>query len=403
MTVLVCITLTAQTGNVTKIDKNITLNNGDKQIKVTVKGNGSDLDAIVKNEIAKEMKIQMTGSNDEDDNGPFMGIFSEDLTLAQAAQKNYHEFYGIVITGIGSNSPAQQYKLMVDDILMKIDDNKITEKDQLLKVMQSYKAGDSVQLTIFRNGEQKVIPFVLGSKSKSEVASSTTSVTIPKKKSHSVGYGGGMWTPIWFMLDTDDVNHIIDHIGGDLASGFDNIPKDGIFMNGGAGKGTVGKGFFIGGMGAGYKLEKKYNVADTTHKMTYDVGFGGVTLDKRIHIAHHLTGSLGFMLGGGHQNINIVKYKYVSPSGYDWNDIGYVDLNKQMVHLKRNYIVFQPKTEVIYNLLSWLAIRGEVGYMMGYSSQDGWVVMNDGDAQVSHSPNSTFNGLTFSIGPWVGF
>jgi hypothetical protein len=354
----------------------------------------------------KNIEITMFGENDNENSGAFMGVFTEDLTLDQAYQKGYREMYGILVTGIGPNSPAQKYKLMVDDILMKINDNKITNKDQLLKIIQSYAPDDAAQLTVFRNGAEMSIPFVFGSKGGSEKSSGA--MMIPggsKKKSHSVGYGGGTWTPIWFMLNTDDVNQILANTHDNLGSGYKKISDKGLFLNGGAGKGNIGKGYFIGGMGAGYELEKNYrDGADSTHKMKYEVSFGGVTLDKRIHIAQHVTGSLGFLLGGGQQTIDVVRQRYLFPDGgYNWDNISSVNLNKDEVKMKRSYFVFQPKAEVLYHLVSWMAIRGEVGYTLGYSGKDGWEVVNDHNAQVTNSPNSSFDGWTFSIGPWFGF
>ncbi len=363
--------------------------------------NAGNMDPKVK----KNIQITMTNDSDEEDGGAFIGIFTDDMTLDQAYQKGYRELFGILITGISQGSPAQKYKLMVDDILMKIDANNIANKDQLLKILQSYAPGDTAHFTIFRNKEQLVIPFVLGSKSKPvENVPGTISITT-KKKSHSVGYGGGSWTPVWFMLNTDDVNYALKHVKNNMGSDFKEISNKGLFLNGGAGKGNVGKGFFIGGMGAGYQLKRNYlDVDDSTHKMRYAVSFGGVTLDKRFHIAKHITGSIGFLLGGGEQSLVITEERSVSPTGgYHWDDISSVNLVKNEVNMKRGYIVFQPKTELIYNLLSWLAIRGEVGYMMGYSSQDGWIVTNNHDAQVKNSPNTSFDNLTFSIGPWFGF
>jgi hypothetical protein len=356
----------------------------------------------------QNIEVKVTKSNSGDD-GPFMGVFTEDMTLDQAAQKGYHEMYGILITGVSPNTPAQKYKLMVDDILMKIDDNKITNKDQLLKVMQSYAPKDSAQLTVFRNGTQMTIPFVFGSKKGVEQESGAVTVSgSPKKTQHSVGYGGGTWTPIWFMLDMDDVNHIVSSVKVDdeyIGSAFKNISNKGLFFNGGAGKGNVGKGYFIGGMGAGYEVTKTYrDNSGNTHRMNYEASFGGVTLDKRVYIAPHVTGSLGFLLGGGSQTVDVVRQQYTFPDGnYDWTNISTVNLVKDEVKLRRTYLVFQPKAELMYHFLSWLAIRGEVGYMVGSSSQDGWLVANDHNSQVTNSPNTPLSGWTYSIGPWFGF
>jgi hypothetical protein len=197
-----------------------------------------------------ELRISLGMSGKGSDKSAFMGVFSDDLTLEKAGELKYHEYYGVLITGLSPNGPAQKYKLMADDILMQIGDTKITDKSHMMKVLQSYAPGDSTQLTVFRAGETLTLNFVFGSRQDDEENVTVTRNKIIKR-TRSVGGGGGTWMPIFFAIDTKDASNFITR-----DPNFDALNKDGILLMGGGGKGNVGKGFFIGGMGAGYQLDK---------------------------------------------------------------------------------------------------------------------------------------------------
>lgn len=168
-------------------------------------------------------------------------------------------------------------------------------------------------------------------------------------------------------------------------------------MNGGAGRGHIGNGFFIGGVGAGY--EYKARDPNTDASIIYEVSFGGATLDKRFLIAPGFGASLGVMLGGGgHQ----LRYSQTQ-SGFTWPEI-FTGSNFTAT-LKREYLVVQPRAELMLRLVDWLSLRAEVGYVYGLPTYDGWKVdsTTGDDFQIPGSPNTPFHGLSFSVGPWIGF
>jgi hypothetical protein len=59
----------------------------------------------------------------------------------------------------------------------------------------------------------------------------------------------------------------------------------------------------------------------------------------------------------------------------------------------------------MYRVLSWLGLRAEVGYTYGYSLTKDWRVRGlAGESfEVSGSPDTPFQGMTATIGPWFGF
>jgi len=294
-------------------------------------------------------------------------------------------------------SPAWTYRLQEDDILIKLDDKDVTNNAVFDKQRKLYRSGDTVALELFRSGEIVKVDFTFGSR---QAKNALKEGEKPTRKKLSAGYGGGSWLPLWISTDLEDVNYLLGNMG------FRKLNEDGLLLQGGGGKGPIGKGFFIGGAGYGYtKTGKVQDATDESYHigMNYTNAFGGVTLDKRIPITKNFISSVGFMLGGGGHSLEIMK----SNSDYDWDNWSSTFLNSQNTHteITRHYLLVQPKAELMFRLLSWLAIRGEVAYVYGYAPSDGWKVKGTGNEtiDIKHSPNTEYQGLTFSVGPWFGF
>jgi hypothetical protein len=219
------------------------------------------------------------------------------------------------------------------------------------------------------------------------------------------GYGGGGYMPIWFVPDFSDLNTVITDLG------FAELPDYGVLLHGGGGKGPVGNGWFIGGMGAGYSMDRKiqYTINEITNpeevirRMQFKTSFGGVTFDKRLKLSEKFMSGVGFLIGGGGKVLEVSQ----SSGVYDWDTIGtdFSSGDNGYFRLKKRYLVFQPKAMLHYRLTPWLSLRGELGYYMGFSFKNGWEVeIADDTFDVLESPDSNFyDGLTFSIGPWFGF
>ncbi|MDD3050945.1 MAG: PDZ domain-containing protein [Candidatus Cloacimonetes bacterium] len=341
-------------------------------------------------------------------NDAFMGILPAEMTLVDAVNLGYTEFYGILVNGVVPNSSAKFHRILKNDIIMQIDAKKVENMSVFSVILSEYHPGDTIEVKLFRNKEVRIIKMTLGIRgvdydrflagdfSVNEKNSYLFTEKYDKHQKKSVGYGGGSWIPVWFTPDYEEINKKIAEIG------FKEIKKDGIFLNGGGGQGNIGQGFFLGGMGAGYSKE----LTSGTRKMAFSVGYGGITLDKRFAITSKIVSSLGFMLGWGGYKIRVTN----TNGSYNWDDIaGIVENNNSEVYasgfeMQKNFILFQPKFVTMYRMLSWLSIRAEVGYMMGYSYYDGWVAKNLSDTiEIENSPDTSFNGFTFTIGPWFGF
>jgi len=332
---------------------------------------------------------------------PVMGVYLDDIDFEDAYEMHYDYNYGVLLDGVVKGGPADKAGLMKGDIIMEFDGVKARFEDRLTSLIKSKHVGDKVEAKFFRDEKIMTTTLILGSrkpKKEEEYEEITKEGKVIRKKKLSVGYGGGSWIPVWYMPKDkfEDVNEII------TSCGFTKLREDGLFLNGGGGKGMIGKGWFIGGMGAGYSIDRK--IIDTTgvKRMIFSTGYGGVTLDKRIPISRKLISAIGFMLGwGGHT----IEFSNIGET-YDWDsvDTQFTSSKNNYIKMEKSYIMFQPKIACLYKLTPWLGIRAEAGYLFSYSYHSGWnAKICDDTFEVKNSPETSYDGYTFTIGPWFGF
>lgn len=333
------------------------------------------------------------------DDAAYFGLYLEDLTFPKAQSLNYPHTYGVLITGVVKDSPSWHYRLREDDIIMQINGKQTTNNATLDKISQSLRANDQISIVIFRDGKVESLDMTVGSRS----ATAKTSTTgVPKKRKLSAGYGGGSWIPMWIDLDMGDINDLISH--EDL--GFTKVREDGILQQGGGGKFPIGRNFFLGGQFTSFNdNKKKTNLTDPNYHIWLRQRnmMGGVTLDRRIPITSKFISSVGFLVGGANHELEFLN----TDSNYDWDTLPGTIPSSNNTHflLKKSFLVVQPRAELLYMFLPWLGLRAEAGYVAGYPLTQDWRVkgLQNESYEVSHSPDTKYEGLTLTIGPWFGF
>jgi len=343
-------------------------------------------------------KIQISYSGEYNADSPLLGVYLADMTFQDAYEMHYDYNYGVLISGVVPGGGAQQAGLMKGDIIMEFGGQKARYESQLSTMIKSKKVGETVDIVFFRNEQIYETRAVLQSRQKPKIDEKTGEIIVEKKHKLDAGGGGGSWIPMWFVDKNkfEDVNAIIDSMG------FSKLRDNGMFLNGFGGKGNIGKNWFLGGMGEWYSVDRKKIINAGERRMKYSLGFGGVTLDKRIMLSKNLATSLGFMLGWGGQTL---EFSQVCETP-DWDDLDtqFTDGKNSYVKFEKSYILFQPKFEVLYRLTDWLGIRAAVGYMLSYSYHSGWNAnICDDIFEVTNSPDTKLDGMTISIGPWFGF
>ena len=90
---------------------------------------------------------------------PFLGVRYRIINNQEAVAKGWLEGAGVVEVIAGS--PAEQGGVEVGDIIIKIDGEKITEKNDLATIVGKKKVGDKLELSVWREGEEKKMTVVL--------------------------------------------------------------------------------------------------------------------------------------------------------------------------------------------------------------------------------------------------
>ncbi|MCD8479911.1 MAG: PDZ domain-containing protein [Candidatus Cloacimonetes bacterium] len=342
--------------------------------------------------------INRTGGKEASD-AAYFGLYLEDLTFPKAQTLNYKGNIGVLVTGVVRDSPAWNYRIQEDDIILSVHNKEVTNYAAFERIRKALRAGDVATIVVFRDGKTESFDMTIGSRGSS--SGSTPVPQTPTKKKLSPGYGGGTWVPLWMELDMTDINDLIT----DPALGFGAFPMSIYCNKAWAAKLPVGKGYFLGGQITWYEDSKRKNVADSNYHvwLQYSSTMGGVTLDKRIPITKNVTASMGLMVGGANHELEFVN----TDANYDWDSLPNIITGSNNTHFKlsKGYLIAQPRAELLVRFLPWLGIRAEGGYAYGINLRENWRVIGMGEEEyeVSGSPNTKYEGITFTVGPWFGF
>jgi serine protease Do len=92
----------------------------------------------------------------------FIGIEFIDLTPAVLQALGLDEAQGVAITEVVVDSPAEEAGLQENDIIIQIGDVAIEDSGDLSTALLEYRAGDEVEITVIRDGEEETVTLTLG-------------------------------------------------------------------------------------------------------------------------------------------------------------------------------------------------------------------------------------------------
>ena len=93
---------------------------------------------------------------------PWLGVQGEDFSYFY--QRFYRVPRGIYITSVESGSPAQAAGLTGGDIITTADGTSVSDMDDLNSLLYAHSVGDTMRLTIYRNGYQGDVTVTLTEK-----------------------------------------------------------------------------------------------------------------------------------------------------------------------------------------------------------------------------------------------
>ncbi len=101
---------------------------------------------------------------------PYMGITYIAVTDAQTAAQFNVNAYGVYVVDVVQGGPADKAGLKVGDRIVSIDGTEIARKDDLGTLMQQHTAGDTLSITVARDGQMQTVSLTLGEKNASNTA-----------------------------------------------------------------------------------------------------------------------------------------------------------------------------------------------------------------------------------------
>ena len=98
---------------------------------------------------------------------PYLGITYLAVTDAQTAAQLGVNAYGVYVVEVIKGGPAEKAGLQAGDRIVSVDGTEIASKDDLGTLMQKHAAGDTLSITIARDGQMQTVNVTLGEKTAS--------------------------------------------------------------------------------------------------------------------------------------------------------------------------------------------------------------------------------------------
>jgi len=93
---------------------------------------------------------------------PYLGIRWQAVTPRIAAFYNLPVQWGVYVSEVTANSPADQAKIQPGDIITKVGDTALDETHSYINTLFQYKPGDQVTIEVARDNQTLQMPITLG-------------------------------------------------------------------------------------------------------------------------------------------------------------------------------------------------------------------------------------------------
>ncbi len=84
---------------------------------------------------------------------PYLGIMGKNVD--EEASELYEIPIGVIVVDVMENSSAQQGGIQRGDVIISVDGTKILSMEQLSNLIKEHEAGDTIKVTIVRNGKER--------------------------------------------------------------------------------------------------------------------------------------------------------------------------------------------------------------------------------------------------------
>ncbi len=129
-------------------------------VRSTNEGNVAEgLGFAIPSNTARDVMAQLIAKGKVD--RPYIGVTYQDVDAQLASALNLNTTNGVVVTQVDRNSPAGKVGLKENDVILAIDAENLDQDHSLQSLLFNHKVGDTITLTVVRDGKQIKIPLIL--------------------------------------------------------------------------------------------------------------------------------------------------------------------------------------------------------------------------------------------------
>ncbi len=115
---------------------------------------------------------------------PYIGISGSSVGKETSQRYNLPE--GVYVEGVEKNSPAEKAELQKGDIITKIEGNAVTSVNELNKYKNTHPIGDTITLTVYRNGSETDMQITLAETP--EITEQEETITTTPQQNNNYNY-----------------------------------------------------------------------------------------------------------------------------------------------------------------------------------------------------------------------
>ncbi len=156
--------------------------------------------------------------------------------LSETDKKAFGIDHGALVQTVQPGMAADRAGIKPYDIIIKVDNNKIKTNDDLVSIISSHKPGDTVKITVFRNGQKKKFKVKLDSRSdfngKGRENSKEEQNNTPKSIKEKLGFSVMDITPrLKYQLRLpEDLNGVVITDIDPLSEAYDKFLREGTII-----------------------------------------------------------------------------------------------------------------------------------------------------------------------------
>lgn len=95
-----------------------------------------------------------------------LGVMLQEVDSRLKEKKKLAVDYGVFISEVEEGSPAEKGGIVVGDVIVKFDDQRIDDSNDLIRAVRSAESGNDLKVGLYRGTEQKTVTVRLGKRAK---------------------------------------------------------------------------------------------------------------------------------------------------------------------------------------------------------------------------------------------